>query len=146
MGGVSRSHQVSREPMRELSIPCQASPQQHGPGTHSIDLVECLPLLVGEPQGLRGLNGTFQLAGPHTEVLQILFFYELAQGIGELRGWGRQRSHKLRFLSQVMLCHCLATTKATQTLSESKRPDSTLRLLGHTHTYTYQSHMQIHTT
>lgn len=62
--------------------------------THSINLVERLPLLVGEPQGLRGLDGAFQLTGPHAEVLQILLFNELAQGIGELRERRRQRSHK----------------------------------------------------
>lgn len=96
--GVSGSLQDSRVSWRELSTSCQASPQPHRPGTHSINLVECLPLLIGEPQRLRGLDGALQLACPHTEVLQILLLHKLAQGIGELKEHRRQRSSQLQFL------------------------------------------------
>ena len=57
-------------------------------GTHRVDLIEGLPLLVRQLQGLGRLDGALQLAGPHLEVLQVLLLHELAQGVGELGGWG----------------------------------------------------------
>lgn len=48
--------------------------------THSVDLVERLPLLVGDPQVLGGLDAAAQLAGPHLQVLQLLLINKPSQG------------------------------------------------------------------
>lgn len=61
--------------------------------THSIDLIQNLPLLVGHPQGLGGLDGPLQLARPHFEVGYVLFLQKLPQGLGEL-GFERKLSEE----------------------------------------------------
>lgn len=52
--------------------------------THSIDLVENLPLLVRDPQGLGRLDRPFQLAGPHLQINNFLLLDELLQRLREL--------------------------------------------------------------
>lgn len=54
------------------------------PGTHSIDLVEDLPLLVEHPQGLGCLDCSLQLARPHLQLHDLLLLDELLQRLGEL--------------------------------------------------------------
>ena len=52
--------------------------------THSIDLVENLPLLVRDPQGLGCLDRPFQLARPHLQINNFLLFDELLQCLSKL--------------------------------------------------------------
>lgn len=47
--------------------------------THSIDLIQGLPLLVWDPQMLGGLDAAAQLAGPDLQVLQLLLLHEAGQ-------------------------------------------------------------------
>lgn len=52
--------------------------------THSIDLIENLPLLVCDPQGLGCLDRPFQLARPHLQINDFLRFDELLQRLSKL--------------------------------------------------------------
>lgn len=58
-----------------LSAACPVMPQC----TYSINLVEDLPLLVGNPQLLCCLNGASQLAGPNFQVGQFMFLNKTLQ-------------------------------------------------------------------
>lgn len=62
--------------------------------THSINLVEDLPLLIGDPQRLSRLDGAFQLAGPHLQLHDLLLLNELLQRLCKLgEGRGAQELH-----------------------------------------------------
>lgn len=61
--------------------------------TDGIDLVEDFPLLVGDSQLLRCLDGPPELAGPNLQICQFVLVYELAQGTGEL---GAETLHHLQ--------------------------------------------------
>lgn len=52
--------------------------------TDSINLVEYLPLFVRNPQLLRCLDGSSQLARPHLQIWQFVLLDEISQGVGEL--------------------------------------------------------------
>lgn len=54
------------------------------PGTHGVDLVQDLPLLVRLAEGLGRLDGSLHLAGPHLEVADVLRLDEVAQLLGKL--------------------------------------------------------------
>lgn len=54
-------------------------------GSHCINLVECLPLLVRHPQPLCRLDGPLHLAGPHLQVRDVLVPDELSQILCKLR-------------------------------------------------------------
>lgn len=52
--------------------------------THSVNLIQNLPLLVGHPQRFRSLDGPLQLAGPHLEIRYLLFLQKLSESLGKL--------------------------------------------------------------
>ena len=52
--------------------------------THGVDLVEGLPLLVGNPQELGGLDGPLHLTGPHLQLTDLLLLDEPPQALAEL--------------------------------------------------------------
>ena len=53
-----------------------------------IDLVERLPLLVGDAQRLGRLDGALHVARPHLQLADALAPDEFGQGLGVLRRWG----------------------------------------------------------
>lgn len=55
-------------------------------GSHRIDLVQRLPLLVGHMQGLGRLDRPLHVAGPHLELPDVLALDEAGQGAGKLGG------------------------------------------------------------
>lgn len=59
-------------------------------GTHSVDLVECLPVLFGCVDALRGLDGALHQAGPHAQVGDALVVHVLGERVGVLYTPGRQ--------------------------------------------------------
>lgn len=56
--------------------------------THSIDLIQSLPLLVRHAQSLGSLNGSLHLTRPHLQIADVLRVDELAQVSSELREMG----------------------------------------------------------
>lgn len=52
--------------------------------TDSVNLVEYLPLFVGNPELLGCLDGSPQLARPHLQIWQFVLLDEILQGVGEL--------------------------------------------------------------
>lgn len=54
-------------------------------GTHSVDLIKCLPLLIWDSQVFSGLDAAAQLAGPDLQVLQLLLFHKSIQGSRKLQ-------------------------------------------------------------
>lgn len=57
--------------------------------THSINLIQYLPLLIGHPKALSSLNSPLQLARPHFEVLDLLILQKLLQSLSKL-GFGKK--------------------------------------------------------
>lgn len=55
-------------------------------GTHCINLVQDLPLLVGHTEGLGCLDGSLHLTGPYLQVTDALWLDELAQLFPKLQG------------------------------------------------------------
>lgn len=50
-----------------------------GGNTHSVYLVQGLPLFVRDAQMLGGLDGAAQLAAPNLQIFQLLLLHELSQ-------------------------------------------------------------------
>lgn len=53
--------------------------------THSVDLIESLPLLVRHAQGLGSLNGPLHLTRPHLQIADVLRVDELSQDASKLK-------------------------------------------------------------
>ena len=66
--------------------------------THSIDLIEGLPLLVRDSQVFGGLDAAAQLAGPDLQVLQLLLLHKPSQGAGKLQQRGTGFSTRVYLL------------------------------------------------
>lgn len=69
---------------------------QQDPDTHSIDLVQDLPLFVGHAESLSCLDGSLHLTCPHLQVANILRLDELTQ---LLRKLNQEKKKKNTFFS-----------------------------------------------
>ncbi len=58
--------------------------------THSVDLVERLPVLLGRVDALRRLDGSLQQTRPHAQVRDALVVHELSERVGVLDAARRQ--------------------------------------------------------
>lgn len=56
----------------------------HPPPSHRINLIQGLPLLIGDTQGLSCLDSPLHVAGPHLQRADALGLNEIGQGIGIL--------------------------------------------------------------
>ncbi len=70
--------------------------------THSVYLVESLPLFVRDSQVLCGLDAAAQLAGPDLQILQLLLLHKASQGGRKLQQGGNSVQH-LKFINLVIL-------------------------------------------
>lgn len=71
-----------------METPPPPSPFLLSAGTHCIDLIQCLPLLVRHAERLGRLNGALHVARPHLQLTDALAPDEFSQGLGVLKGWG----------------------------------------------------------
>lgn len=72
---------------------------QRAPDTHGIDLVQDLPLFVGHAEGLRCLDGSLHLTGPHLQLANTLQLDEATQLLRKLNQEKKKKKKKtLSFL------------------------------------------------
>lgn len=68
-----------------MIFPSRKAKSSNQCSTHRVDLIENLPLLVRDPQGLGRLDRPLQLACPHLQVNNLLLLDELLQRLSKLQ-------------------------------------------------------------